>query len=127
MLAYFGQGRLSKGHQNFNTLIYEVSELLATVIGKKVTLNQTLMDDLPDLPDVHGDRNQLTPLVMNLMTNASESMRGKSGQIHLRTGVRHLAKLDFSRIYMANDLKEGMFVFVEVKDFGCGIIVCQAL
>ncbi len=118
MLAYSGQGRLSMGNQNFNALIGDVSELLSTVIGKKITLNQTLMDDLPD---VSGDRNQLTQLVMNLMTNASEAMADKPGVIHLRTGVRHLGALDFSSMYMATDLEEGMFVFVEVKDSGCGM------
>jgi len=118
MLAYSGQGRLTMGHQNFNMLIREVSELLSTVIGKKIKLNQTLMDALPD---VYGDRNQLTQLVMNLMTNASESMEGHPGEIYLRTGVRHLAALDFSSMYMANDLEQGMYVFVEVKDSGCGM------
>ncbi len=118
MLAYSGQGRLTMGHQNFNDLICEVSELLSTVIGKKIKLNQTLMDGLPD---VYGDRNQLTQLVMNLMTNASESMEGNPGEIYLRTGVRHLAALEFSSMYMANDLEPGMYAFVEVKDSGCGM------
>ncbi|MDQ6969221.1 MAG: ABC transporter substrate-binding protein, partial [Mariprofundus sp.] len=118
MLAYSGQGRLSMGHQNFNHLIAEVSELLGTVIGKKIILEQVLMDGLPD---VAGDRNQLTQLVMNLMTNASEAMADQPGHIHLRTGVRHLAALDFSSMYMATDLEDGMFVFVEVKDSGCGM------
>jgi len=118
MLAYSGQGRLTMGHQNFNHLIRDVSELLSTAIGKKITLHHALMDDLPD---VYGDKNQLTQLVMNLMTNASEAMHDKPGVIHLRTGVRHLSNLDFSRMYMANDLTPGMFVFVEVQDSGCGM------
>jgi len=118
MLAYSGQGRLSMGHQNFNALIADVSELLGTVIGKRITLDQVLMDNLPD---VEGDRNQLTQLVMNLMTNAAESMGDKPGTIHLRTGVRHLGALDFASMYMATDLEDGMFVFVEVKDSGCGM------
>ncbi|MDQ6998184.1 MAG: ABC transporter substrate-binding protein [Mariprofundus sp.] len=118
MLAYSGQGRLTMGHQNFNDLICEVSELLSTVIGKKIKLNQTLMDALPD---VYGDRNQLTRLVMNLMTNASESMEANTGEIYLRTGLRHLAALDFSNMYMASDLQPGMYVFVDVKDSGCGM------
>jgi len=118
MLAYSGQGRLTMGHQNFNDLIREVSELLGAVIGKKIKLNQILMDGLPD---VYGDRNQLTQLVMNLMTNASESMEGHPGEIYLRTGVRHLAALEFSSMYMANDLESGMYAFVEVKDSGCGM------
>jgi len=70
---------------------------------------------------VYGDRNQLTQLVMNLMTNASESMEANPGEIHLRTGLRHLAALDFSNMYMASDLQPGMYVFIDVKDSGCGM------
>jgi len=118
MLAYSGQGHISMGEQNFNELIQDVSELLGTVIGKQISLEQSLM---VGLPDVYGDKNQLTQLVMNLMTNASEAMDNKPGKILLRTGIRHLSAQDFSGMYMATDIKAGYFVFVEVKDSGCGM------
>ena len=118
MLAYSGQGRFAMGEQDINRLIQEVSELLKTVIGKQARLEQLLM---PKLPGVYGDKNQLTQLIMNLMTNASEALSGKPGNIKLRTGIRKLSKKDFSAMFMATELQAGDFVFVEVEDDGCGM------
>jgi len=118
MLAYSGQGQLSMGVQNLNHLLRDVSELLSTVIGKQVRMEQSLMDDLPN---IYGDKNQLTQLMMNLLTNASEAMQGKPGEICLRTGVCRLAEVDFAGMYLAGDCRAGEFVFIEVKDSGCGM------
>ncbi|ATX82458.1 PAS domain S-box-containing protein [Mariprofundus ferrinatatus] len=118
MLAYSGQGRFTMGEQNLNAVIREVSELLSTVIGRKITLNMEFQDGLPKL---QGDRNQLTQMLMNLMTNAAESMEGKTGTVTLRTGVQYLTASDFSRVYLKDDLKDGEYIFVEVQDSGCGM------
>jgi len=118
MLAYSGQGHIVMGTQNLNTLIRDVSELLSTVIGKQIRLNEILM---PNLPDVYGDKNQLTQLIMNLMTNASEAMLGKPGNIQICTGVRYLSTAHFSSMYVARDIEPGEFVFLEITDSGCGM------
>jgi PAS domain S-box-containing protein len=118
MLAYSGQGRFAMGEQDINAIILDVSELLSAAIGKKVQLKQELMGGLPC---IYGDKNQLTQLIMNLMTNASDALAGKPGEISLRTGIRHLSADDFSTMYMATDLKEADYVYVEVTDSGCGM------
>ncbi len=118
MLAYSGQGRFAMGDQDINKLLQDVSDLMGAAIGKHARLEKQLMDDLPH---VYGDKNQLTQLIMNLMTNASEALSGKPGNIILRTGVRRLAKRDFTAMYMATDLEAGDFVFIEVEDGGCGM------
>jgi len=118
MLAYSGKGRFTMGEQNLNTLITDVSALLATVIGKRVELQLELQEGLANL---HGDKNQLTQMLMNLMTNASEAMQGKPGTITLRTGSVYLRSSDFSRMYMKEELAEGEFVFIEACDSGCGM------
>jgi len=118
MLAYSGQGRFSMGEQDINAIILDVSELLGAAISKKVQLKQELVDGLPH---VYGDKNQLTQLIMNLMTNASDALAGKPGEIDLHTGVRHLYAEDFSTMYMTTDLKEDDYVYVEVTDSGCGM------
>ena len=99
-------------------VILDISELLSAAIGKQAGLDLQLMDGLPF---VYGDKNQLTQLIMNLMTNASEALQGKPGSIQLRTGTRHLSGNDFSSMYMSTNLQEGDYVFVEVSDSGCGM------
>jgi PAS domain S-box-containing protein len=118
ILAYSGQGRFSMGEQDINAIILDVSELLSAAIGKKVQLKQELVGGLPC---IYGDQNQLTQLIMNLMTNASDALAGKPGEIGLHTGVRYLSADDFSTMYMATDLKEDDYVYVEVTDSGCGM------
>jgi len=118
MLAYSGQGQISMGQQNFNDLIRDVAELLSTVVGKQIRLNQFLMNDLPD---IYGDKNQLTQLIMNLITNAAEAMQGKSGEILLRTDVCQLSRQDIASMYMPDHVKEGEFILIEVNDSGCGM------
>lgn len=118
ILAYSGQGCFAMGQQNINALVLDISGLLGTAIGKQAKLELQLMDELPF---VYGDKNQLAQLIMNLMTNASEALRGTPGSIQLRTGVRQLGEDDFSRMYMSTDLQEDEYVFVEVSDNGCGM------
>jgi len=118
MLAYSGQGRFAMGEQNLNLLISDVSELLGTVIGKRVELELKLQDGLANL---HGDKNQLTQMLMNLMTNAAEAMQGKPGSVTLSTGSVHLNQRDFSRMYLKDELVEGEYIFVEACDTGCGM------
>ncbi|MDX8405674.1 MAG: ABC transporter substrate-binding protein [Mariprofundus sp.] len=118
MLAYSGQGRFLMGEQYMNGLITDVSELLATVIGKKVVLKQFLAEGLPA---VYGDKNQLTQLVMNLITNASEAIQDHVGTIEIRTGVEMLVPADFAGMYLANQHKAGHYIYLSVEDDGCGM------
>jgi signal transduction histidine kinase len=118
MLAYSGQGQVSMGQQNLNILLRDISELLAAVVDKKIRLDQSLMKDLPD---IYGDKNQLTQLLMNLITNASEAMQEKTGDIVLRTDVCRLSNQEITGMYMPSHAKAGDFVLIEVKDSGCGM------
>ncbi len=118
MLAYSGQGRFSMGNHNLNVCIRDVSELLGSAINKKAHVSFALQEDLPD---TYADKNQLTQLLMNLITNASDALGGDAGEIRVRTGVKSLAATDFQRMYAAADLPSGDYVFVEVRDTGCGM------
>jgi len=118
MLAYSGQGKISMGCQNMSQLVEDVLEILSPSIGQQVRMDKQLATALPD---VYGDKNQLMQVIMNLITNASESMQGKPGDITLRTGISHLGATDFSSMKMAADCEAGEFVFLEVTDTGCGM------
>ena len=118
ILAYSGKGHFAMGYQNLNTIISDISELLSSAIGKQTELELHLMDELPF---VYGDKNQLTQLVMNLMTNASEALRGRPGSIRLETGINRLTENDLSRMYISTGLKADDYVYLKVADTGCGM------
>jgi len=118
MLAYAGQGRISVGNQHLNRLLQDVLELLGPTIGNHICI-QTSLDT--SLPATYADKNQLMQLMMNLITNAAESMQEKPGDIVLRTGLAHLGAADFASMDVAAECEAGDFVFLEVEDSGCGM------
>jgi two-component system cell cycle sensor histidine kinase/response regulator CckA len=76
----------------------------------------------PGLPAIEADSAQIQQVIMNLITNASESIaEGESGTISFST---HVCQCDLE--YLAKSCLDekpapGKYVFLEVKDTGCGM------
>ena len=118
MLAYSGRGKMTVSHVDLTCLVEENANLLRASVSKLHTLELRLDRSLPRMS---ADASQLQQVVMNLVTNASESMQDRPGTVLLSTGaVDH--SVDSLR---ANRVSEppspGRFVFVEVRDEGCGM------
>ena len=96
-----------------------MAALLSSGISKKVFVEK----DLPrDLPLIEGDSAQLTQVVMNLITNASEAVGDEEGGISIRTGVVHSSELDARRMVgVESEFRPGNYVFITVRDTGTGI------
>ena len=121
MLAYSGKGKFVIQRLGLDTLVHEMAKLLETVVSKKAILR---MDLEPSV--IEGDATQIRQIVMNLITNASDSLEGRVGVIHIRTGLRHLEKdalrSRFSlELPAAIELPAGIYAYVEVEDDGCGM------
>jgi PAS domain S-box-containing protein len=118
MLAYSGHGQFYVHPLN----VTEIIESMAHLLNVSVEKNAILESDLPpDIPCIEADASQIRQLVMNLVTNASEAMGQESGVINLRTGTRHASRTYLRSIAMEQNLPEGEYVFIEVKDSGEGI------
>jgi two-component system, cell cycle sensor histidine kinase and response regulator CckA len=96
----------------------EMGDLLAASISKKVEIR---FECSKELPLIEGDVAQVHQVLMNLIVNASEAIGDKSGTITVRTGMLHATKNYFQRVYTADDLPEGDYVFLEVSDSGSGM------
>jgi PAS domain S-box-containing protein len=93
---------------DLNSLVIEVAGLVRSdTIIKNVSLT---LDLTPDVPRVWGDRVQLQQVLLNLMMNAIDAMKGTPG-----SGRRLLVRTESS---------EGM-VRVAVRDSGTGIPAAQ--
>jgi CheY-like chemotaxis protein len=92
--------------------------LLEGAVSGKAALIYDLADDLPS---VEADVVQLSQVVMNLITNATEAVREGAGRITLRTGIVEAEKLE--RRYLVGDVEPeaGNYVFFEIIDDGCGM------
>jgi CheY-like chemotaxis protein len=120
LLAYSGQGPVLVEPLSISRLVEEMGQLLEGAVSGKAALIYDLADDLPS---VEADIAQLSQVVMNLITNATEAVREGAGRITLRTGIVEAEKVD--RQYVVGDFEPtaGSYVFFEVVDDGCGMDV----
>ena len=118
MLAYSGKGSFIIEAVDVNELVTEIGNLLEVSVSKKVALSYDLCRDLPP---VVADVSQLHQVVLNLITNASDSIGDGGGVVTLRTGVRNCDRAYLSETYLDDHLPEGDYIFMEVSDTGCGM------
>jgi len=118
LLAYSGRGRFVVEPLDLNRLVSETTHLINAAISKKATLRYHFA---PDLPTVTGDATQIRQIVINLITNASDALEGREGQIVVTTGhVR--ADAEYLRsMYLDASMNEGDYAFFEVADTGSGM------
>jgi PAS domain S-box-containing protein len=117
MLAYAGRGRTLVQPTNINSVIEEMSRLLAIFVGERVEL---LLQLAPALPPVTADTTQVRQVLLNLVINASEAIGENAGTIRLVTGVID-ANADDLKLAHPPELLPGKFVFIDVADTGCGM------
>ena len=118
MLAYSGKGRFVMQRINLNSVITEITQLLQVSISKNAALRFNLMQSLPP---IEGDVTQVRQVLMNLIVNASDAIGDKQGTIGLTTGMVNADKEYLGGSFMAPELPEGQYVFVEVADDGVGM------
>ncbi|MCX5768789.1 MAG: response regulator, partial [Candidatus Hydrogenedentes bacterium] len=58
---------------------------------------------------------------MNLITNASEALGDKNGDITVTTGAMECNREYLRETYLDEELPEGLYVYCEVSDTGCGM------
>jgi len=118
MLAYAGKGKFLIEPVNLSGVLPAMSALVRHSISKKIALQ---LDLAPDLPAIEADRSQMQQIFMNLVFNASEAIGSGAGTITVRTGVEEVGK-DYAQCHPeAAEPRPGRYVFLEVRDTGCGM------
>jgi two-component system nitrogen regulation sensor histidine kinase GlnL len=93
--------------------IHEVLERVRSVVLAEMPADLTIQRDYDlSLPDLHGDKEQLIQVVLNIVRNAAQAMKGK-GQIVLRTRIARQVTLLKKRHRLA--------IAVQIIDNGPGI------
>ncbi len=119
MLAYSGRRQLKVGAVDLNAVVEEISQLLEVSVSKKAVLQYELAENLPA---VEADAIQLPQVVMNLIVNASEAIGETSGVIGVSTGVMECDSDYWKKAFFpGEDIAEGVYVYFEVSDTGCGM------
>ncbi len=124
MLAYSGRGKFVIEGIDLNELIGEIIHLIEISVSKNVILKFDLTENLSC---IEGDAAQLRQVIMNLVTNASEAVGKTSGVITISTGNEFCNRefIDSTEsmawVGLEELPKEGMYVYIEVSDSGCGM------
>jgi PAS domain S-box-containing protein len=124
MLAYSGKGKFVLEAIDLNEFVGEMGHMLKVSISRKAVLKYNFADNLPHF---EGDATQVRQIIMNLITNASEAIGEKSGVIAISTGAMHcdreyLESTDMGTRGVPHEtLPEGMYLYFEVADTGCGM------
>jgi two-component system cell cycle sensor histidine kinase/response regulator CckA len=118
MLAYAGKGRFVVEPVDLTALADELLPLLRISTSRHATLDLRLERQLPP---VMADATQLRQIVMNLVLNAADALGERGGEITLTTGRMHVDAAALAACATGGGLPEGDYVFLEVRDTGCGM------
>jgi PAS domain S-box-containing protein len=118
MLAYSGRRQVELKPVDLNTVVREMTDLIRVSIPKRIGIVYDLAEDLPM---VEGDPTQLEQVLLNLVTNAAESIQKQSGRITVCTQRRSLDNGEISLLFNGMDLQAGQFAELTVQDNGSGI------
>jgi PAS domain S-box-containing protein len=121
VLAFSGDMPAAPRSLDLSALVKEVAGLLRSSDYSRAPLQLSLAAGLPAL---EADPDQLRQLVLNLLTNAVESLGpspGGAAQVAVRTGRRRLSDEQLRGNATRERLRAGEYLFVEVTDTGCGM------
>ena len=118
LLAYAGKGHFVIELVNLNHLVKGIAQLLRASVSKKVIIDY---DFAEDLPPVEVDTSQIRQLLVSLVTNASDAMKGNSGRISITTKEVTVSTEDLASAYLDDDLPTGDYVSLGVADSGPGM------
>ena len=118
MLAYSGKGRFVIKALDLTELVEENIQFFKPVIPNTVTLDLVLDQTLPP---VRADAGQVQQIIMNLITNAAESIGDQTGAITVTTGVELCDVACLRQSRLEEKPLAGEFVYLQVADTGCGM------
>jgi PAS domain S-box-containing protein len=110
LLAYAGKGGHWPAPVSLSAVVAESADLLRRTVSDKAVLSFQLAGSLSP---ILADADQLRQMVLSLVTNASESLGDRPGNITVGT--------EAARFSPAADLPEGEYVVLKVSDTGCGM------
>ena len=121
MLAYAGNGEPCIARLDISAVIRDLTLLLETTASKRCRLELELADGLPL---IHGDRSQITQIVVSLVAAASDAIgetpgartSGPGGHIIVRTSLTHASREDLDACRLGSGLSPGDYVLVEVMN-----------
>ena len=118
MLRYVGQQSSQLRGIVFPDLVKEAMLALEKDLLSKISL-EFISPDQPLHCSV--DKEQMTEVIESILTNAMDSLEGDSGVIEITFGTDFFTTSSFPVSFQNDDIKEGRYMFCQIKDTGHGI------
>jgi len=118
MLAYAGKGQFLMKQVDLSEVVHDMALLLEVSLHKHVQVEYNLASHL-DLIEV--DSAQIQQVIMNLVTNANEAMDEQLGKMYIKTAMTTVFAAGLPHLIGQEDVREGDYVYMEVRDEGCGM------
>jgi PAS domain S-box-containing protein len=125
MLAYAGRTHFQRRPLDLGAVIGRQRPLLHAATAGRANLS---LDLAPALPEIEADADQLGQLLVNLVTNAAESIEaGRIGTVEVRTGlVEHCTAEQLAASRLDEKPSPQPFVELAVADDGAGMDTATA-
>jgi nitrogen-specific signal transduction histidine kinase/CheY-like chemotaxis protein len=116
LMVYAGQESAEFNHVDLTAVLNEMLQMMRLSISKNATFK---VDIRGKLPPISANATQIRQVIMNLLTNASEALGGKEGEISVR--LEQVCSDRQSAIGQEASLLPGNYLRLEVSDSGCGM------
>ena len=117
MLAYSGKGKFVSEPVAINDLIRDMASILGVALPVGVKFKERYASGVPV---VKADKAQLTQVIMNLISNAGESING-DGVVTISTSLVSADEQYLANTIWESQIKPGRYVSIEVADTGSGM------
>ncbi len=114
MEAFSEYAPITRAEVNIHEVLDRVRKIAQSGFARHVRISEEYD---PSLPPVHGDRDLLLQVFLNLVKNAAEAAPGVGGEIVLTTAYRH----GFRLAVLGGDGRQHLPLMVSVADNGSGI------
>jgi PAS domain S-box-containing protein len=118
MLTYAGRGQITAQTINLARLVEGMISVLEVSITDKADIDFSGRDQAVF---IKGDYAQINQAILNVVCNAAESFEEEIGRIHISIDTVHCDRSSFLPPFQDDDLPEGRYACVEVRDTGCGM------
>ncbi|MBD3332986.1 PAS domain-containing protein [candidate division GN15 bacterium] len=118
MLAHVGKGHLRTNEFDLSQLADDTARVIETMLPKGATLRRRLSSS-PVV--IKADRIKIQQIIMNLLTNASQSLTANRGVITVRTDVLEISQQELDTCHYGKQLLPGSYALVEISDTGRGM------
>ena len=118
MLAYVGQAPMQWRTVKLRDVLTQTQPLLYSMLPKTTAVR--IANDDTDAT-VYADDKLLGQVVVNLVTNASESLPPTGGEVLITLGEQELDETALSQLANGEELTSGCYGYLQVSDCGTGI------